>query len=215
MNHSSKIRNLNPQTPDPLILKEASEIIHNGGVVVFPTQCLYGLAADALNPAAASKIYKIKKRPLHKPLLILIKNPKSLETIVKEIPWQAQLLMKQFWPGNLTILLFAKDNLPKVLTGKTGKIGVRLPGHRVAAALTGYLDNPITGTSANLSGMPGCSDIRYLDSHILQNVDLVLDAGPLKGGIGSTVIDMTEKKPLILREGCITSEQIVAALCQT
>lgn len=180
--------------------------------MVFPTQCLYGLAADARNPDAVAEIFRIKGRSSHKPLLVLIKNQQVLKAIVKDIPPQALKLMLQFWPGKLTIIFFAQNNLPGVLTGKTGKIGVRLPGHCVASMLTQLMENPITGTSANLSGMPGCFNIRDLESQILHEVDLVLDAGPLSGGIGSTVIDVTEKQPLILREGVISTDQIFSCL---
>jgi L-threonylcarbamoyladenylate synthase len=180
--------------------------------VVFPTQCLYGLAADAHNSRAVAEIFRIKGRPLHKPLLVLIKDQKALDTTVKGISSQARKLMMQFWPGKLTIIFFAQNNLPVMLTGKTGKIGVRLPGHFVASTLTKLVEKPITGTSANLSGMPGCFNIRDLDSKILHEVDLVLDAGPLSGGVGSTVIDVTEKKPIILREGIISSDQIFSCL---
>ncbi len=120
--------------------------------------------------------------------------------------------MKKFWPGKLTIIFSARQTLSKILTGNTGKIGIRLPGYPVALALAKLLDNPITGTSANLSGQPGVADIRNLDSTILHKVDLVLDAGPLAGGKGSTVVDVTENKCRIIREGFISAEQVFAAL---
>lgn len=208
MNPSNKIKRINPDSPDPLLLKEAAKIIREGGVVVFPTKCLYGLAADAMNREAVAKIFKIKERHQAKPLLILIKEQRAIETIVKDIPAHAQRLMAKFWPGIITLIFFARQNLSPMLTGNSGKIGVRLPGHPVASALTKLLENPITGTSANLSGKPGCSNIGQLDSEILLEVDLVLDAGQLQGGIGSTIVDTTENRPLILREGITSSKQI-------
>ena len=212
MNPSNKIRVIDPESPDPLILEEAAEIIRRGGIVVFPTRCLYGLAADALNEDAVSGIFRIKKRPPVKPILVLIKNEEALSLIVKEVPPQARLLMEKFWPGNLTIIFPARENLSTILTANTGKIGVRLPGHPVASALTNVLDNPVTGTSANLSGEPGVSDIRNLGSTIFQMVDLILDAGPLMGGAGSTVVDAVHKNCRILREGVISSEQVFEVL---
>lgn len=208
LNPSNKIKRINPDSPDPLLLKEAAEIIREGGVVVFPTKCLYGLAADAMNREAVAKIFKIKGRSPAKPLLVLIKEQKALETIVKDIPVNAQRLMAKFWPGNMTLIFFARQNLPPLLTGNSGKIGVRLPGHPAASALTKLLENPITATSANLSGKSGCSNIGQLDLKILLEVDLVLDAGPLQGGIGSTIVDTTEKRLLILREGTTSSKQV-------
>jgi L-threonylcarbamoyladenylate synthase len=212
LNPNSKIRVINPESPDPVILGETAEIIRKGGIVIFPTSCLYGLAADALNPEAVSRVFKIKTRPSAKPLLVLIKNQDALYAIVRKIPPDARKLMKAFWPGKLTIIFSARQSLSKILTGNSGKIGIRLPGHPIALALTMLLDNPITGTSANLSGNPGVSDIRNLDSTLFHKVDLVLDAGPLLGGSGSTVVDVTQKKCRVIREGLIPAEQVFATL---
>jgi L-threonylcarbamoyladenylate synthase len=215
LNPSSKIRLINWKSPEIQILNEAAEIIRAGGIIIFPTSGLYGLAADAYNPMAISRIFTVKNRPSAKPLLVLIKNQEALESLVQKIPRQARQLMKEFWPGKLTIIFPASPTLSPILTGNTGKIGVRLPGHPIALALTKLLDNPITGTSANLSGQPGIADIRNLDSTLLDKVDLVLDGGPLLGGTGSTVIDVTQKKCHIIRQGLISHEQIFAVLNNT
>ncbi len=215
LNHSNKIRVIDPKSPDPRILKEAAEIVREGGIVIFPTRCLYGLAADALNPEAVSSIFRIKSRPSAKPLLVLVKNQQALNPIVQEISPQARQLMKAFWPGKLTIIFPARQTLSTILTGNTDKIGVRLPGHPVAMALAALLENPITGTSANLSGQPGVATIGNLDSMILDRVDLVLDSGPLLGGAGSTVVDVAQNKCTIIREGIISAEQVLAALSIT
>jgi L-threonylcarbamoyladenylate synthase len=212
LNHSSRIRTIDPESPDPQILEEAAETICSGGIIVFPTRCLYGLAADALNPEAVSRIFRIKGRSWNKPILILIKNEDVLESIVQDIPLQARKLIKKFWPGKLTMIFSANDTLSKTLTGNTSKIGIRLPGHPSALGLASVLDTPITGTSANLSGQAGVADIRNLDSAILDKVDLVLDAGPLLGGIGSTVVDVTSTPCRIIREGIISAKQFRAAL---
>jgi L-threonylcarbamoyladenylate synthase len=215
LNPSSKIRLINSESPNIGILNETAEIIRAGGIVVFPTRGLYGMAADAYNPDAISSIFRVKNRPPDKPLLVLIKNQEALEPLVQNIPPQARRLMKEFWPGKLTIIFSARQTLSTILTGNTGKIGVRLPGHPVALALAKLLDNPITGTSANLSGQPGISDIQNLDSTILDKVNLVLDAGPLSGGTGSTVVDVTQKKCHIIRQGLISQEQVFAVLNKT
>jgi L-threonylcarbamoyladenylate synthase len=215
LNPSSKIRLLNCHSSATRILNEAAEIIRAGGNVIIPTRGLYGVAADANNPMAVSKIFMIKNRPSTKPLLVLIKNQEALESLVQNIPPQARQLMKEFWPGKLTIIFPARQTLSTILTANTGKIGVRLPGHPIALALAKLLDNPITGTSANLSGQSGIADIRNLDSTILDKVDLVLDAGPLLGGTGSTIVDVTQKKCHIIRQGLISQEQIFAVLNKT
>jgi len=201
----SIIRKINSQKPDPEIIKEAAGVIKRGGVIVFPTRCLYGLGANAMNPGAVERIIAIKQRPANNPILLLIHSKKQLEMLVEKI-------MEAFWPGRVTLVFDARDTLPGLLTAQTGKIGVRLPGHPVAAAILRQVKDPVTGTSANLSGRPGCSRLLNMDRQIADQVDLLLDAGTLQGGIGSTVVDVTEEPPRILREGQVTAGQIMGSL---
>ena len=207
-----RIKRINPREPEPEIIAEAAEIVKQGGVVVFPTRCLYGLGADAMNPAAVERIIEIKQRPEDNPILVLIDSKNQLEMLVEKIPPAADAIIKEFWPGRVTLAFDARDTLPDLLTAQTGKIGVRLPGHWVAAALLRQINGPLTGTSANLSGRPACSRLADLDPQIAGQVDLVLDAGTLQGGVGSTVVDVTEEPPKILREGEVTVDQIRRAL---
>lgn len=186
----------------------AAKAILNGGMVVFPTTCLYGLAADALNPDAVENVFKVKHRSVNNPLLVLVKNRKALESIVTYIPSAAVSLMETFWPGKLTMIFNAGNNLPHSLTAGTGKIGIRIPAHKVAVALVNAIENPIVGTSANLSHQGGCSHISEIDPEVIQSSDLILDAGLLKGGVGSTVIDVTTTPPVILREGVVSKQEI-------
>jgi len=199
---------INPEFPQPDLIGEAVQIIKKGGIVCFPTKCLYGLAADAFNFKAVSRIFQIKQRPLDKPIPVLIKDPKELENLVSYVPPAAVRIMEKFWPGMVTIVFKAKDTLPANLTAKTGKIGVRIPENIIASALTNSLENPITGTSANLSCNTGCSRFSEMHPMIAEKVDLILDAGPLKGGTGSTIVDVTTDPPRILREGDIPSKNI-------
>ena len=117
--------------------------------------------------------------------------------------------MDKFWPGRVTLVFKAADTVPHYLTAGSGKIGIRLPGHPVAAALVESLGAPLTGTSANLLGKPGCRRIDDLDPYLVQQLDAVLDAGPLKGGAGSTVVDVTQDIPTVLREGEISKNEIL------
>ncbi len=208
----SNIRKINPQAPEHQIIAEAAGIIKQGGVVVFPTRCLYGLGADAMNPNAVERIIEIKQRPPDNPILVLIHSKKQLDKLVKKIPPNAHAIMEGFWPGKVTLVFDARDTLPGSLTAQTGKIGVRLPGHPVAAAILQQIKGPVTGTSANVSGCPGCNSLRDMDPQITGRVDLVLDAGMLQGGVGSTVVDVTVEPPRILREGQVTADQIMGAL---
>lgn len=193
-------------------IAKAVKIIRSGGVVVFPAKCLYGLAVDALNQKAVERVFNIKQRPVTNPLLVLIDNIRQLDLLVQQIPEAAYLLIEQFWPGNITLVFNALDNLPAALTAGTGKIGVRIPGHPVARELVKQVKIPITGTSANISGQAGCSDISELDPQIAYSVDMILDAGILKGGAGSTVVDVTCNPVKVIREGVVSRVKILETL---
>lgn len=203
--YENKIKRVDPVNPDPAVIDLAVSVIKRGGVVVFPTRSMYGLAADALNHEAVGKIFEMKKRPYSKPLLVLIPADYDLSQIVLEIPEKAKKIMDKFWPGFITIVLKAKVHLPAVLTAGTGRIGIRKPGNPVAAELVNLAGFPLTGTSANISDMDSCSRISDLPAEILESADLVLDAGELLGGAGSTVIDATSDKIRILREGNLSA----------
>jgi L-threonylcarbamoyladenylate synthase len=207
-----KIRKISPIAPEPGLIKEAAAMIKQGGVVVFPTRGLYGLGADALDPDAVEKIIKIKQRPADNPILVLIYSRRQLDSLVKNISPAAAAIMDAFWPGRVTLVFDACDSLSNRLTARSGKIGVRLAGHPVAAALVRQVGRPVTGTSANLSGRPGCRQVQYLDPPVAQQVDLILDAGVLEGGAGSTVVDVTIDPPKILREGQVPADDISGAL---
>ena len=181
-------------------------------MVVFPAQCLYGLAAHALRPRAVEKIFELKERPRRNPVLVLVKDQAMLESLVTHVPETARILMEQFWPGSLTLVFHAQSRVPAVLTAGTGKIGIRIPAHPVARALVNRLDFPVTGTSANCSGQPGTVIPDQLPPAFFRQVGLVLDAGSLKGGTGSTIVDVTGYPPAILREGLISEKQIQKAL---
>lgn len=209
---STKISKIDPGdfSLDPI--REAVRVVRTGGVVAYPTTCLYGLGADAFNPRAIEKVFRIKKRPLDKPLSILIKDRASIVSLVREILPVAQAVMDQFWPGEVTAVFEAGDGLPEALTAGTGKIGIRVPAHPVAAALLDVLDCPLTATSANITGRTSCSNIADLDPRIKAGVDLVLDAGSLRGGIGTTVIDVSVDPPRVLREGAISEADLMEAI---
>jgi L-threonylcarbamoyladenylate synthase len=212
MHFKSRIVQLDPQHPGDAAITRAAAIVKAGGVIAFPTRCLYGLGADAFNTEAVERIFRIKQRSFHNPILILIDQPNRLDRLVSEVSPVAARIMDHFWPGRITLVFRAGEAVPPYLTAGTGKIGIRLPGQPVAAALVKALQTPLTGTSANLSGKPGCRRIEDLEFQIASKLDLILDAGPLKGGRGSTVVDVTAAKPEILREGEISAAQIMELL---
>jgi len=210
--HPTIIRQINPQKPEPEIIAEAAAVIRQGGVLAFPTRCLYGLGADAFNAEAVERVVKIKQRPEQNPILVLIDSKERLESLVMHIPPAADAIMDAFWPGRVTLVFEARNSLPDQLTARTGKIGVRLPGHPVAAALVQQAKRPVTGTSANLSGQPGCDRAQDLDPTIADQLGLILDAGTLSGGIGSTVVDVTVNPPQIIREGQVAANDILSRI---
>lgn len=204
---------IDPADPDPEVIREAAAIIRAGGVVVFPTLGLYGLAADALSESALKKIFDIKQRPADKPILAMIDSVGDLARLVVRIPPAGKALMTRFWPGKLTIVFDAANGLPAMLTAGSGKIGVRQPAHPVSAALVRAASRPVTGTSANVSGDGGCVCIADMAPRIIDMTDLVLDAGVLSGGrVGSTVIDVTVDPVHILREGMLPATEVFELL---
>ena len=205
---------INPTTPEPEIIAEAAAAVKRGGVIAFPTRCLYGLGADAFNPDAVARLIHVKQRPEDKPILVLIDTRNQLESLVTHIPPAADAIMDAFWPGRVTIVFEARNSLPNQLTAQSGKIGVRLPGHPAAFSLVKQVQGPITGTSANISGQPGCHRAKDLDPTMAGQLDFILDAGTLRGGPGSTVVDVTVTPPQVLREGQVKAGDILGVVTE-
>ncbi len=197
------------------LINKAAQILKTGGTIVFPTTDLYGIGVDALNADAVKKVFEIKKRSFSKPLLILVKDSKTLNKLVTDIPKSAEILMNKFWPGRLTIIFNASDALPKLLTSNTNKVGIRIPSHPIAAALTKAADRPITATSANMAGETGCFEIKDADKNFWNKFDMIINAGRLKGGKGSTVADVTGNSLKILRIGSIPKKDLLSTLTKT
>ena len=198
---------IDPADPNPAWVRSACQVLTQAGVLVFPTSGLYGLGADAMNEKAVKKVFSIKRRPADKPVLVLLSALSDMAELVAEIPDYARALM-ELWPGGLTLVFKAGKRVPTALTGGTGKIGVRLPVHPVARALTEAFGKPITGTSANLSGRPAVASADALDPELCRTVELVLDAGCLAGGSGSTIVDVTVWPVVILRQGAVDRQAI-------
>ena len=205
----NKIIRVDATHPEPEVINQAAGILSRGGLVIFPASCLYGVAANALSALAVEKVFQLKHRPHNNPILVLIKSVDQLSGLVSSVPAQAQKLMDRFWPGGLTLVFDAANHICPELTAGTGKLGIRLPRHPVAQALVNSVDFPVTGTSANLSCQPGCTRINTLDPTIIQHADLILDAGPVAGGTGSTVVDVTCNPPKILRQGAVPARGIL------
>lgn len=185
---------------------EAARVLKSGGLVAYPTESFYGLAADAHNETAILRLFRIKKREAGKPVLLLIPSVEYLKHYAANISETAERLMDAFWPGGLTLIFEARRDVSVLLTAGTGKIGIRLSNHPVATALAQATDSAITGTSANISGEPPCNTSYGVASALGKGVDQILDGGKTPGQKPSTVLDMTARPHAVLREGMIEAE---------
>ncbi len=200
---------MDPDSPDPGLMARIALMLKKGQVVGIPTTGLYGLAADAMNAEAIRRVFALKNRPPDKPLLILIAYKRNLPALVKNVPDAAQALIDAFWPGGLTLVFEAASLLPPALSAGTGKVGIRMAAHPVARDLVRSFGGPITGTSANLSGEEAPGTVDQVSQQVIQGCASFLDAGPLEGGPGSTVVDVTVEPIRILRQGSISKEKIL------
>jgi L-threonylcarbamoyladenylate synthase len=194
--------------PDPALIARAVAILKDGGVIAYPTETFYGLGAHAGNAAAVERIFAIKGRSFRNPIALIIGNDESLKELVKDVPAAANKLMEAFWPGALTLLFHASARIIPRLTAGTGKIGIRVSSHPIAAALAKTLAFPITATSANRSGATECSTAEAVLDRLGAEIDALIDGGRTPGGVGSTILDMTTDPPAMLREGVIPGHLI-------
>ncbi|MBP7341208.1 MAG: L-threonylcarbamoyladenylate synthase [Smithellaceae bacterium] len=190
------------------ILDRAASLIHAGGALAYPTETFYGLGVDALNEAAVERLFAIKGRGFNRPVSVIIGHTDQLAGLVGAISEAAQKLMDAFWPGPLTIVLAAADGIPARLTAGTGRIGVRLSSHEFARRLALATGKPITATSANLSGAPECRDAQAVQDQIGDRIDAVVDLDEKGGSVGSTIVDATGPRLVILRPGLVFREAI-------
>lgn len=193
-------------------LKEASAVIRSGGLVAFPTETVYGLGGDATNPEASRKIYAAKGRPSDNPLIVHIADFSQLRNIVAEVPQEAEKLAEAFWPGPLTMILRKNDVIPYETTGGLDTVAIRMPSHPVARAFLQDSGCMIAAPSANTSGRPSPTTAQHVWEDLHGKIEILLDGGPVGIGIESTIVDLSEERPMILRPGFITQEMLSAVL---
>lgn len=203
---------VDPLSPEPEAIARAAELLLSGGLVAFPTETVYGLGADGLNPAAVARIYAVKGRPAEKGLILHLDCFEMLPRLVETIPPAARPLIARFAPGPLTLVLRARPVVPEVVRGGGSTVAVRWPAHPVARALIRAVGRPLAAPSANLSGDSPPTDARAVVQALGERIDLVLDAGRTPVGTPSTLVDLTGERPAILRSGAIPPEQVWAAL---
>lgn len=198
--------NLNAQ--EDAALREAGEILRQGGLVAFPTETVYGLGGDALNPRACGRIYAAKGRPSDNPLIIHICRFEDIYGIVKQVPETAVRIAKAFWPGPLTMILPKAERVPYETTGGLDTVAVRFPSHPVAGKLIEYGGGYVAAPSANASGRPSPTLAKYVVEDMNGRIDMIVDGGEVGIGLESTIIDLTAEVPRILRPGYITQEML-------
>ena len=189
-------------------IRQAGEIIKAGGLVAFPTETVYGLGGDALNPASAKKIYAAKGRPSDNPLIVHIYRIEDLHLLVKEIPEAARKLAAVFWPGPLTMIFEKSEAVPYETTGGLKTVAVRMPSNPVAAAFIREAGGYVAAPSANRSGRPSPTAAGYVAEDMRGRIEMILDGGDVEIGLESTIVDMTGEEPTILRPGFVTKEML-------
>jgi L-threonylcarbamoyladenylate synthase len=203
---------VNPQKPEPDKIRTAAQLIRQGGLVAFPTETVYGLGADALNSTAVLKLFEAKKRPLDNPPIIHVADPKDVIKLAKHIPEKAELLMKKFWPGPLTLVLERSTAVPDVTVAGLSTVAVRMPKNNVALALIRESKCPIAAPSANLAGKPSPTTAQHVFDDLDGRIDVILDGGATCIGVESTVLDVSVEPPQVLRPGGVTFEALKKVL---
>lgn len=193
---------------DRAAIEKAGQILRAGGLVAFPTETVYGLGGDALNPESSRKIYAAKGRPSDNPLIVHICRMEDLAPIVRDIPEEALRLAEACWPGPLTMIFHKSDLVPPETTGGLDTVAVRFPSNRIAMALIAAAGGYIAAPSANRSGRPSPTLARYCREDLDGRVEMIIDGGPVGIGLESTIIDLTEGQPVILRPGYVTQERL-------
>lgn len=204
----TKVIRIEEQQGAEAAIREAGEIIRAGGLVAFPTETVYGLGGDALNPASSRKIYEAKGRPSDNPLIVHIADMEALAAIVKGVPETAKKLAEAFWPGPLTMILEKSELVPRETTGGLDTVAVRMPSDKVALSFIRAAGGYVAAPSANRSGRPSPTRASYVAQDLDGRVDMILDGGDATLGLESTIVDLTVKPPAILRPGFITGEML-------
>jgi tRNA threonylcarbamoyl adenosine modification protein (Sua5/YciO/YrdC/YwlC family) len=208
----AELLRVNAKTPEPEVLRYAADFLTRGSVIAIPTDTFYGLAADPFNLAAVDEIYRVKGRPETRALPILVNSIEQAILLAREAPQKFLRLAEAFWPGGLTLVVTAAQRIPLKVTAGTGRIAVRWPNSEVVRRLIDEFDGPVTGTSANISGFPSCSNAEQVMKQLGLRVPLVLDTGETGATLASTIVELNGDSWKIGREGSIPVADIEKAL---
>ena len=204
---------ISPDAPEANVVDYAADFIRRGRVVGLPTDTFYALSADPFNLASIEEVYRVKGRPETKALPILVHSIEQAVTLARDIPNAFLVLAHKFWPGALTLVVEATHRLPLKVTGNTGRVALRWPNSRITTALIEAVHGPITGTSANLSGFPSCTNAPQIVKQLGDRLPLILDSGDTGAILASTIVRLNGDEWTIVREGAIPESEIHAALC--
>lgn len=207
----SKVFHVDPENPSAEVINLAATVLRDGGIVVFPTETVYGIGASATHWYGPQEIFDIKVRSLDKPLPWLVEDEAALDRYGVDIPEYAGKLARKFWPGALTLVVKASSSVGKQFLDDRGTVALRAPDHEVVQELIRASGAPIAATSANTSGRPPATSFSELEPRVVAAADVVLDGGESDVGVASTVVDCTGPQPAVLREGAIPAEEITAA----
>ncbi len=189
-------------------MERAAAVIRSGGLVAFPTETVYGLGADAMNARAVEKVFEAKGRPADNPLIVHVASREMVDRVASEVSERAERLMKEYWPGPLTLVLKRRPEVPARVSAGLATVAVRMPRNEIALELIRQSDTPIAAPSANRSGRPSPTQAAHVLSDLDGRIDMILDGGETNIGIESTVLDMTTDVPVILRPGWVTREML-------
>ncbi|MDR3589093.1 MAG: L-threonylcarbamoyladenylate synthase [Negativicutes bacterium] len=203
---------LDSSQPDIRILAQAADILRRGGLVAFPTETVYGLGANGLDPHAVAGIFAAKGRPVDNPLILHIADCREVAKLVRLVPANARVLMETYWPGPLTLVMERTKAVPDAATGGLDTVAIRLPDSLVARELIKLAGVPLAAPSANTSGRPSPTTAQDVLADLDGKIDMVIDAGPCNIGVESTVVDCTTPVPTLLRPGGITLEMLLETL---
>lgn len=191
-------------------IRRLRQLLENAEIIAYPTETYYGLGVKYNQDEALERLYDVKQRPPDKAMPLIIGRTGLLSLLTAVIPEAAEALIKRFWPGPLTLILEARENLSRHITAGTGKVAVRIPGPSFALDLAGQLDCPITATSANITGMPPAMTVDEVIASFGSAVNTVIDCGKTPGNAPSTIVDVTGTEIRIVRQGIISSEAIIS-----
>lgn len=208
----TKYFTIDSENIDANALMEAGKLIKDGGLVAFPTETVYGLGGDALNPLSSKKIYAAKGRPSDNPLIVHIADLNDLYTIAEEVPKEALALADKYWPGPLTMIFKKKDIVPYETTGGLDTVAVRLPSHKVARQFIKAAGGFVAAPSANLSGRPSPTTATHVKDDMDGRIDAIIDAGSCDIGLESTIVDFTGDTPMLLRPGYVSLKMLTEVL---